>query len=87
MPFSKVPVSLYSRPDAFGSSDFSAFNETPRLTSLVWKTSRTAFARSSAFAVITIPHSPDHSMVAPVPLKSYRWVISLAAWFKALSTS
>ena len=58
----------------------------PRLISLVSKTSRIAFTRSSVFASIRIV-SPDHSIEAPTFLKSKRCEISLAAWFSALSTS
>ena len=73
-------------PDSVGSPVFSAFSEMPRLISLVWKTSRTALTRSSVFAFIRIV-SPDHSIEAPTFLKSKRWAISLAVWFRALSTS
>jgi hypothetical protein len=53
---------------------------------LDWKTSSTAFTRSSELASISID-SPDHTMLASVFLKSKRWRTSFAAWFSALSTS
>ena len=58
----------------------------PRLISLVSKTSRIAFTRSSLFASIRTV-SPDHLIEAPTFLKSNRCEISLAVWFSALSTS
>jgi len=51
------------------------------------KTSSTAFARSSLFALISTAWFPDQAIDAPTPRKSKRVPISLAAWFKALSTS
>ena len=49
--------------------------------------SSASFARSSAFAEISTPCSPDRLMDAPVFLKSNRWLISRCAWLIALSTS
>src|SRR3954454_18383821 len=81
------PASIrYSLPDRCGSPASTALSETPRLMSLVWKTSRTALTRSSLFARMTIV-SPLHAIDASTFLKSYRCEISLAAWLSALSTS
>ena len=71
---------------ASGSPVSSHFSEMPRLISLVSKTSRIAFTRSSLFASIRTV-SPDHLIEAPTFLKSNRCEISLAVWFSALSTS
>src|SRR6266511_1321217 len=57
-----------------------------RFTSLSLNTSSTALARSSVFAWMSID-SPDHLMPASTFLKSNRWLTSLAAWLRALSTS
>ncbi len=81
-----LAVILYSFPDERGSPASSDLRLTPRRTSLDWKTSRTAFTRSSEFASISMA-SPDHWIEASVFLKSKRCRTSLAAWFKALSTS
>src|SRR5690349_4842813 len=75
-----------SLPDGFGSPESRALSDTPRLTSLSLKTSSTALARSSLLARISTD-SPDQEMDAPTPRKSNRLLISLAAWFRALSTS
>ena len=74
-------------PDSFGSLASSTLSETPRLTSLSLNTSRTALARSSLLARISTPWSPDQAIDAPTLRKSNRVLISLPAWFSALSTS
>ena len=86
MPSFRVETMRYSLPLAVGSPESRLFSEMPRLMSFVWKTSRTAFARSSEFALMRIA-SPLHSMEASVPLKSYRCSTSLRAWLSALSAS
>ncbi len=60
---------LYSLPESWGSPASRAFSEMPRLISLDWKTSRTAFTRSSELASMRI-FSPDQEIEAPTPLKS-----------------
>src|ERR1700744_4101839 len=87
MPSLRVTPSRYSLPDGLGSSASSVLRDTPRLTSLSWNTSRTAFARSSLLARMSTPFSPDQEIDAPTLRKSNRVLISLAAWFSALSTS
>ena len=77
----------YSLPEGFGSPESRVLSETPRLTSLSLKTSRTALARSSLLARMSTAYSPDHAIEAPTPRKSNRVPISLAAWLTALSTS
>ena len=78
---------LLSRPDWRGSDASRIFRLWFRLTSLPLNTSRTAFARSSAEAEISMACSPCHWIVAPVPLKSKRVAISRAVCPRALSTS
>src|SRR3954452_9417230 len=87
MPSLSVIEILLSRPDWRGSEASRIFRLCWRLMSLSLNTSRTADARSSAEALISIACSPCHSMVAPVPLKSKRVAISRAVWPSALSTS
>ena len=70
MPSLMVAASRNSLPDAFGSPASSDFNEIPRLMSFSWKTSSTAFARSSLFALMSTPVSPDQASDAPTSLKS-----------------
>ena len=53
----------YSLPDGDGSPDSRLFSEMPRLMSLDWNTSSTAFARSSLFALMRMD-SPLHSTEA-----------------------
>ena len=69
MPSLIVEVIRYSLLPATGSPDSRLFSEMPRLTSLDWKTSSTAFARSSVLALMSTA-SPLHSIEAFVPLKS-----------------
>ncbi len=69
MPSFSVEVMRYSLPLCTGSPLSRLLSEMPRLMSLVWNTSSTAFARSSEFALMTID-SPLHAMEASVPLKS-----------------
>src|SRR3954449_8762204 len=78
---------LDSRPDCRGSPASRTFRDWLRLISLSLKTSSTADARSSAFAEISTACSPERLMVAPVFLKSNRWLISRCAWLIALSIS
>src|SRR5215813_223279 len=87
MPSLRATLIRYSLPDGFGSPASRVLSETPRLTSLSLKTSRTALARSSLLARMSTACSPDHAMDAPTPRKSNRVPISLAAWLTALSTS
>ena len=87
MPSLRATPIRYSLPDSFGSPGSRCLSETPRLTSLSLKTSRTALARSSLLARISTPCSPDQAIDAPTPRKSNRVPISLAAWLSALSTS
>ncbi|CUR54537.1 hypothetical protein NOCA2170109 [metagenome] len=87
MPSLRAMEILLTWPDWRGSEASRIFSDWLRLTSLPWKTSRTALARSSAEALISIACSPCHSIEAPVPLKSKRVAISRAAWLRALSTS
>ena len=87
MPSFSAMDSRYSLPDSFGSLASSTLSETPRLTSLSLNTSRTALARSSLLARISTPWSPDQAIDAPTLRKSNRVLISLPAWFSALSTS
>ena len=87
MPSFRAIARRYSLPDNLGSAGSRCLSETPRLTSLSLKTSRTAFARSSLLARISTPLSPDQAMEAPTPRKSNRVLISLAAWLSALSAS
>ena len=69
MPSLRVETIRNSLPLANGSPDSRLLSEMPRLMSLDWKTSRTAFARSSVPAMIRIC-SPLQAMDEPVPLKS-----------------
>src|SRR5512142_1928858 len=87
IPSLRATLIRYSLPESLGSPGSSALSETPRLTSLSLKTSRTALARSSPLARMSIAFSPDQVMDAPAPRKSNRVPISLAAWLTALSTS
>src|SRR6516225_4690901 len=87
MPSLRATLIRYSLPEGFGSSGSRVLSETPRLTSLSLKTSRTALARSSLLARMSTACSPDQAMEAPTPRKSNRLPISLAAWLTALSTS
>src|SRR5215475_2885339 len=87
MPSLRLTLIRYSLPDGFGSPASRVLSETPRLTSLSLKTSRTALARSSLLARMSTACSPDHAMDAPTPRKSNRVPISLASWLTALSTS
>src|SRR5215475_2584677 len=87
MPSLRATLIRYSLPEGFGSPGSRVLSETPRLTSLSLKTSRTALARSSLLARMSTPCSPDQAMEAPTPRKSNRVPISLAAWLSALSTS
>src|SRR5262249_41977271 len=87
MPSFRVTAMRYSLPDALGSAVSRCLRETLRLTSFSLKTTRTALARSSLLARISTPCSPDQAMEAPTPRKSNRVLISLAAWFSALSAS
>src|ERR1700757_5150802 len=87
MPSLRATLIRYSLPEGFGSPGSRALSETPRLTSLSLKTSRTALARSSLLARMSTACSPDQAMEAPTPRKSNRVPISLAAWLTALSTS
>src|SRR5713101_5258903 len=87
MPSLRATLIRYSLPEGFGSSGSRVLSETPRLTSLSLKTSRTALARSSLLARMSTACSPDQAMDAPTPRKSNRVPISLAAWLTALSTS
>src|SRR5580700_5331225 len=86
MPSLRLTPRRNSLPEGFGSPGSSALSDTPRRTSLSLNTSRTALARSSLLARISTD-SPDQEMAAPTPRKSNRLLISLAAWFSALSTS
>src|SRR5690242_8340747 len=86
MPCLRPTVSRNSLPEGFGSPGSSALSDTPRRTSLSLNTSRTALARSSLLARISTD-SPDQEIAAPTPRKSNRLPTSLAAWFRALSTS
>src|SRR5262249_42129042 len=86
MPCLRPTLSRHSCPEGFGSPGSRALSDTPRRTSLSLKTSRTALARSSLLARISTV-SPDQEIPAPTPRKSNRVLISLAAWFSALSTS
>lgn len=67
MPSFRLDRMRNSLPLAKGSPESRLFSEMPRLMSLDWKTSRTAFARSSVFAVMRIC-SPLQAIEAPVPL-------------------
>src|ERR1700730_3708721 len=87
MPSLRATLIRYSLPDSLGSSGSRVLSDTPRLTSLSLKTSRTALARSSLLARMSTACSPDQAMDAPTPRKSNRVPISLAAWLSALSTS
>src|SRR5215831_10370978 len=87
MPSLRATLIRYSLPEGFASPGSRVLSETPRLTSLSLKTSRTALARSSLLARMSTPCSPDQAMEAPTPRKSNRVPISLAAWLTALSTS
>src|SRR5215831_17965996 len=87
MPSLRATPIRYSLPDGFGSPVSRVLSETPRLTSLSLKTSRTALARSSLLARMSTACSPDQVIEAPAPRKSNRVPISLAAWLTALSTS
>src|SRR3974377_2111654 len=87
MPSLRATAIRYSRPDGLASDGSRCLSDTPRLTSLSLKTSRTALARSSLLARISTPCSPDQAMDAPTPRKSNRVLISLAAWLSALSAS
>src|SRR5215475_13206902 len=87
MPSFRVTAMRYSLPVTLGSAASRCLRETLRLTSFSLKTSRTALARSSLLARISTPCSPDQVMEAPTPRKSNRVLISLAAWFSALSAS
>src|SRR5689334_4299338 len=87
MPSLRATLIRYSLPESFGSPESRVLSETPRLTSLSLKTSRTALARSSLLARMSTACSPDHAIEAPTPRKSNRVPISLAAWLTALSTS
>src|SRR5215468_5738074 len=87
MPSLRATLIRYSLPEGFGSSGSRVLSETPRLTSLSLKTSRTALARSSLLARMSTACSPDQAIDAPTPRKSNRVPISLAAWLSALSTS
>src|SRR4051794_34749676 len=78
---------LATCPEGRGSEASRIFRLCFRLTSLSLKTSRTALARSSAEALISMACSPCHSIRAPVPLKSKRVATSRAVWPIALSTS
>src|SRR5262249_18912936 len=86
MPCLRPTLSRNSFPEGFGSPGSIALSDTPRRTSLSLKTSRTALARSSLLARISTA-SPDQEIAAPTPRKSNLVLISLAAWFRALSTS
>src|SRR5579859_4091804 len=87
MPSLRATLIRYSLPEGFGSPGSRVLSETPRLTNLSRKTSRTALARSSLLARMSTACSPDQAMDAPTPRKSNRVPISLAAWLTALSTS
>src|SRR5580658_3091214 len=87
MPSLRATAKRYSLPDNRGSAGSRVLSDTPRLTSLSLKTSRTALARSSLLARIATAWSPDQAMDAPTPRKSNRVPISLPAWLSALSTS
>src|SRR5881227_1455972 len=87
MPSWRATLIRYSLPESFGSPASSVLREMPRLTSLSLKTSRTALARSSPLARMSMALSPDQAMDAQAPRKSNRVPISLAAWLTALSTS
>src|SRR5271166_4390970 len=87
MPSLRDTLIRYSLPESLGSSGSRVLSDTPRLTSLSLKTSRTALARSSLLARMSTACSPDQAMDAPTPRKSNRVPISLAAWLSALSTS
>src|SRR5262249_45230194 len=87
MPSLRATPIRYSLPESFGSPVSRVLSETPRLTSLSLKTSRTALARSSLLARMSTACSPDQVIEAPTPRKSNRVPISLAAWLIALSTS
>src|SRR6266704_2393678 len=87
MPSLRATPIRYSLPEGFGSPASRVLSETPRLTSLSLKTSRTALARSSLLARMSTACSPDQVIEAPTPRKSNRVPISLAAWLTALSTS
>src|SRR3954452_8633405 len=58
-----------------------------RLISFSLNTSTAAVARSSVSDSIVNASSPAQAIDVPVPRKSKRWESSLAAWFRALSTS
>ena len=58
-----------SLPEGYGSPASRDFREIPRLTSLDWKTSSTAWARSAELALMRI-FSPEDSTEAPTPRKS-----------------
>src|ERR1700758_1815324 len=87
MPSLRATLIRYSLPEGVAAPGSRVLSETPRLTSLSLKTSRTALARSSLLARMSTPCSPDQAMEAPTPRKSNRVPISLAAWLSALSTS
>src|SRR5580692_7607407 len=87
MPSWRATLIRYSLPESLGSPGSRVLSDTPRLTSLSLKTSRTALARSSLLARMSTACSPDQAMDAPTPRKSNRVPISLAAWLSALSTS
>src|SRR4029077_17928564 len=87
MPSLRATPIRYSLPESLGSPVSRVLSETPRLTSLSLKTSRTALARSSLLARMSTACSPDQVIEAPTPRKSNRVPISLAAWLTALSTS
>jgi len=87
MPSLSVTLIFDSLPDCRGSPASRIFNDWLRLISLSLNTSSTADARSSAFAEISTPWVPARLIVAPVPLKSNRWLISRCAWLIALSIS
>ena len=76
-----------SLPDCRGSLGSRIFSDWSRLISLSLNTSSTAVARSSALAEISTAWSPERVIVAPVFLKSKRWLISRWAWLIALSIS
>src|SRR5258708_23546834 len=87
MPSLSPTARRYSLPEALGWPGSRTLSDTERLTSLSLNTSSTALARSSLFALISMPWLPDQAIDAPTPRKSKRVPISFAAWFRALSTS
>jgi hypothetical protein len=87
MPSLRVTEILDSLPDCRGSPASTTLSDWLRLISLSLKTSSTALALSSALAEISTPCSPERSIVAPVFLKSKRWLTSRWVWLIALSIS